>query len=76
MRKIYFKLLRFFNNHLPSKMEARYALEKHGDKMTLNINSVTRLYSEGMTLEQIGENMYFTRERARQMLMKGCRYIK
>lgn len=75
-KRYYFKLLRVFNNDLPSRIEAQYALDHYSDKMALRIHDVTRLYADGLTLEEIGSGFGFTRERARQMLMKGCRYIK
>lgn len=70
-KNIYYRPYRRFNDHMPCKMEVAEALER---KQTPRITLVLNLYFSGYTIEEIAEiHMGVTRERVRQILMKGCR---
>jgi len=68
----YFDILRQFNNHLPSVREAKWAVQ-FGWKFTRGVETAICLYSIGWTLETIAARLHVTRERVRQLVLKGCR---
>lgn len=58
---------------MPCRQEIVEALEyKHTDR----IDSVLKYYSSGHTLEEIANIHGVTRERVRQLIMKGCRKLR
>ena len=67
--KLYFWAYRKFND-LPSRLEANHALVY---KHTARIHWALEWYGRGYTLEEIAKLEKVTRERVRQMIMKGCR---
>lgn len=71
-RKIKFWILRKFNDGEPSREEALWAIA-YSARLSPRIQIALVAYAGGSTLEQIGNSMSFTRERARQLVRKAVR---
>ena len=69
MRTLYFYILRKFNDGNPSRSEVAYCLKK---PHTLRIRYAMTHYIMGKSYEEIAKEMGCTRERIRQLLIKGC----
>ncbi len=70
LRQIRFWIYRKLNDGMPSREEARRA---RWNASTYRFAFVLDRYSDGRTLEEIAKELEVTRERIRQMVMKGCR---
>ena len=71
-RKFYYRLLRKFNDDIPTRTEVEYNLDiKH--KLNSQIYLAMFRYSCGQEIEEIADRLNITRERVRQYLLKGCR---
>lgn len=73
--KLRWKLYRRFHDNEPSTHECKVAFELHGHRMTKRINKVVWLASYGIDYAVISKRYGLSRERVRQMVMKGCRYL-
>lgn len=75
MIHIWFKFLRLLDNDIPSSQEAKWALDKYPH--TERVKIALRLRSVGISLEIMSTQVFnCTRERIRQLLMKGIRQSK
>lgn len=73
LKRLYYRLYRHFNDHMPCRQEVVEALKY---RHTANIDIALNYYSSGYTLEEIARALGVTRERVRQLILKGCRKPK
>jgi predicted DNA-binding protein YlxM (UPF0122 family) len=75
LRNLFFNLLA--RDGVPSRIEALYFTRKFTTVghtyFTQRIHEVMSRYGNGESLEEIAKSWAVTRERIRQILMKGCR---
>jgi hypothetical protein len=71
MKRIWYWFVRLLNDGVPGRKEVWESvnLRKNGAKIT----QVMGWYATGMEIHEIAEMNECTRERIRQMLIKGCR---
>lgn len=72
MKELLFKLFRLFNDGKPSRVEASWKAQKylHNNRVKQALVGYGML---NMSLEDIAKDMNCTRERVRQLILKGCR---
>jgi hypothetical protein len=67
--KFKFWVIRKFNDNYPGKAEVKWAIGEY--KHTAGILSAMKKYSFGQDLQAIATEAKVTRERVRQMILKG-----
>lgn len=75
--KIKFWFKRKFNDNFPSHEEVKYYVSSMAsDLLTRRIHTATVEYANGKSMEDIADSLNLTRERIRQMILKGMRQLK
>jgi hypothetical protein len=68
--RLYFWVLRKFNDNMPSRREIKWALDNR--RYTPRIHMALRYYSCGYSIDGIATLTLSTRERVRQYILKGA----